>query len=442
MSDDAEQPPESPSGQSTLIKPADPLQVLEVTPSELRIQCLLNVEVSYSFVLKNITKQIVAFKVKTTAPRRYMVRPAQGSIPPAESATITVVLVKITSYPDQTNPRNLRDKFLVQSLVLPCELSTEEQNHLWTDKEKKHDPRGHRAYYEHKLKCRLVIPLPESDGEIGGGGVPTAHSAIGFRGGSVPTATSTMEQSMEPASNPTSMPTPLKTVITAFESVSPTALPLSSPSSSVEVRSPPMLTSADVAEPTSSIVSESTSQKTHATDVVAPSVETNISSGVTKSESPTVASAPETVPSSSQKKAPSTLGQEFATMVNRPKEYDKMLAYSVKLTAEREALELKIARLTQVNTSLMEENDDLRKSLALSGTPTPSTTLRKDTSPKSVIDALHENGIQFSSVNPFTDLPVAGMPSDAASQLALGSGIQVWQILAIAALCYLLGRIL
>lgn len=72
------------------IKPFDSLQVLDVFPSELRIQCensshcvfagfylilgQLNTEVSYTLSLKNIVDRVVAFKVKTTAPKRYMVR--------------------------------------------------------------------------------------------------------------------------------------------------------------------------------------------------------------------------------------------------------------------------------------------------------------------------------------------------------------------------------
>lgn len=97
----------------------------------------LNTEVSYAITLQNTSTRLVAFKVKTTAPKRYMVRyvfrwfgvragnryrlnvsfsPNQGYIRPGETSPVSIILVRQTQYPDASNPRNVRDKFLVQSM--------------------------------------------------------------------------------------------------------------------------------------------------------------------------------------------------------------------------------------------------------------------------------------------------------------------------------------
>lgn len=68
----------------------------------------------------------LAFKVKTTQPRRYLVRPNQGIVEPGNDVTVTIILVDkdrqelIKSFDrlGQTALDNSRDKFLVQSCVV------------------------------------------------------------------------------------------------------------------------------------------------------------------------------------------------------------------------------------------------------------------------------------------------------------------------------------
>lgn len=64
--------------------------------------------------LFNKTDQWVAFKVKTTAPKKYAVRPTSGVVPPRGSSGVT-----ITMQPPRVIPPDYhcRDKFLVQSIV-------------------------------------------------------------------------------------------------------------------------------------------------------------------------------------------------------------------------------------------------------------------------------------------------------------------------------------
>jgi len=68
--------------------------------------------------LSNPTDMKIAYKVKTTAPRRYCVRPNSGQINPGETAEVNIML-----QPSQNNDDLQKHKFMVQSI----ELATQEQ---------------------------------------------------------------------------------------------------------------------------------------------------------------------------------------------------------------------------------------------------------------------------------------------------------------------------
>jgi hypothetical protein len=121
-----------------------------------------------------------------------------------------------------------------------------------------------------------------------------------------------------------------------------------------------------------------------------------------------------------------------------------MLAYSVKLTVEREALEGKLAKLTEQNAFLVQENEQLRKKIALdraSNPPLEGSTEPEDKQ-RSVLEALKESDVSYKS---FADSDPAfseNQMSLAASQMMVNTGIQLWQVVTVAALCFLIGRIL
>lgn len=78
------------------------------------------------------TDQHLAFKVKTTQPRRYLVRPNQGLIAPSGVEQVSILLVEkdkqlfLQSY-DRLGQAALdqsKDKFLVQSTLVPLEFSS------------------------------------------------------------------------------------------------------------------------------------------------------------------------------------------------------------------------------------------------------------------------------------------------------------------------------
>ncbi|KAK6017526.1 MSP domain protein, partial [Ostertagia ostertagi] len=67
--------------------------------------------VNANLQLKNPTEKHVCFKVKTTAPKQYCVRPNSGILPPNASKTITVMLQPMDGVPSDVG----RHKFMVQT---------------------------------------------------------------------------------------------------------------------------------------------------------------------------------------------------------------------------------------------------------------------------------------------------------------------------------------
>jgi hypothetical protein len=105
-------------------------QILQMVPAE-KIEFrppFDSVSIS-SLVLKNPSERSVAFKIKTTAPARYCVRPNAGTVAAGGDAEIKVML--------QPGPTDEKHKFMVQSIFVPDEYnsleSKEEKKNLVSD---------------------------------------------------------------------------------------------------------------------------------------------------------------------------------------------------------------------------------------------------------------------------------------------------------------------
>merc|ERR1711981_550415 len=88
-------------------------QVLTIDPpNELTFVGDFTVRVcKTTLTLTNPTDVQIAYKVKTTAPRRYCVRPNSGKIEPSQSATVNIML-----QPNQNNDDLNKHKFMVQAI--------------------------------------------------------------------------------------------------------------------------------------------------------------------------------------------------------------------------------------------------------------------------------------------------------------------------------------
>jgi len=77
------------------------------------------------------TNEAIAFKVKTTQPRRYLVRPNQGIIMPTRKENVTILIVDkdrqilLDKYKNHGKSAlvNSKDKFLVQSCIVDIEFA-------------------------------------------------------------------------------------------------------------------------------------------------------------------------------------------------------------------------------------------------------------------------------------------------------------------------------
>ncbi|KAE9613804.1 hypothetical protein Lal_00016332 [Lupinus albus] len=88
-------------------------ELLSVEPLELKFPFELKKQISCSLQLLNKTDSYVAFKVKTTNPKKYCVRPNTGIVMPRSTCDIMVTMQAQKEAPPDMQ---CKDKFLLQSV--------------------------------------------------------------------------------------------------------------------------------------------------------------------------------------------------------------------------------------------------------------------------------------------------------------------------------------
>uniref|UniRef100_A0A3P9K5K0 Vesicle-associated membrane protein-associated protein A n=2 Tax=Oryzias TaxID=8089 RepID=A0A3P9K5K0_ORYLA len=114
-------------------------------PSDLKFKGPFTDVVTTNLKLKNPSDRRVCFKVKTTAPRRYCVRPNSGVIDPGATVVISVMLQPFEYDPNEKS----KHKFMVQTIFAPPHVS--DMDSLW--KESKPDD-----LMDSKLRCVFELP--------------------------------------------------------------------------------------------------------------------------------------------------------------------------------------------------------------------------------------------------------------------------------------------
>jgi len=139
-------------------------QILQLNPStELRFKGPFAEVVPSKLELTNPSDQSVSFKVKTTAPRRYCVRPNSGVIKPSETVSVMLMLQPFDFDPKEKN----KHKFMVQALYTPdSDMSIDE-----LFKQAKPD-----QLMETKLRCMFEMPEDASAPAAPGEGAPPAYT--------------------------------------------------------------------------------------------------------------------------------------------------------------------------------------------------------------------------------------------------------------------------
>lgn len=116
--------------------------------SQLTFKRPLTRLVSEDLIVRNThTDQVVAFKVKTTAPKQYCVRPNSGKINPGETVQIQVLLQPMKE--DPPKDFKCKDKFLVQSVAVSSEYADLPITEFWSLAERE----TRDKISEHKVRC-------------------------------------------------------------------------------------------------------------------------------------------------------------------------------------------------------------------------------------------------------------------------------------------------
>ncbi|XP_061587006.1 VAMP (vesicle-associated membrane protein)-associated protein A, like [Cololabis saira] len=115
-------------------------------PSDLKFKGPFTDVVTTSLKLKNPSDRRVCFKVKTTAPRRYCVRPNSGVIEAGATVSISVMLQPFDYDPNEKS----KHKFMVQTIFAPPNVS--DMDALWKDA--KPDD-----LMDSKLRCVFELPF-------------------------------------------------------------------------------------------------------------------------------------------------------------------------------------------------------------------------------------------------------------------------------------------
>ncbi|CAL1535670.1 unnamed protein product [Lymnaea stagnalis] len=123
-------------------------QALILDPAgELRFRGPFVDVVTANLLLTNPTDKRICFKVKTTAPKRYCVRPNSGILDPKKEIVVAVMLQPFDYDPNEKN----KHKFMVQSMFAPDHIG-DNQEILWKDARPE-------SLMDTKLKC--VFEMPE-----------------------------------------------------------------------------------------------------------------------------------------------------------------------------------------------------------------------------------------------------------------------------------------
>ncbi|KAI9900847.1 hypothetical protein N3K66_005109 [Trichothecium roseum] len=172
---------------------------VDIEPLELSFQRPFTVEVSRTLTIKNPSTTPVAFKVKTTAPKQYCVRPNAGRIEPGQDFDVTVLLQAMKQEPAPGT--KCRDKFLVQSAAITPDQEFSNIASVLDTKDKSH-------IQERKIR---VLWLDAGDGSAAAD-APAAAVTPSKRTSAVNGATDTPDASRTFASpsssNPASAPPP------------------------------------------------------------------------------------------------------------------------------------------------------------------------------------------------------------------------------------------
>ncbi|KAB2018006.1 hypothetical protein ES319_D08G200900v1 [Gossypium barbadense] len=130
--------------------------LISVQPNALKFVFELEKPSFCDLKVVNNTEHYVAFKVKTTSPKKYFVRPNTGVVQPWDSSVIRVTLQAPREYPPDMQ---CKDKFLLQSTIVPPNTDVDDLPADTFNKE------STKEIQECKLKVFYVTPSSRGNSE-------------------------------------------------------------------------------------------------------------------------------------------------------------------------------------------------------------------------------------------------------------------------------------
>ncbi|KAJ4957088.1 hypothetical protein NE237_013871 [Protea cynaroides] len=124
-------------------------ELLDIQPRDLKFTCEPKRRSSCLVQLVNNSSQYVAFKVKTTSPKKYCVQPNVGIVRPNSTCNFTVTMQAQREVPPDMQ---CKDKFLIQSTAVPFGTTEKDITPSMFTKD------GFKYIEENKLKVVLVSP--------------------------------------------------------------------------------------------------------------------------------------------------------------------------------------------------------------------------------------------------------------------------------------------
>ncbi|PNH12276.1 Vesicle-associated protein 1-1 [Tetrabaena socialis] len=131
---------------------------IEVLPSDLRFRFQLNKQLLATITITNPNAQRVAFKIKTTAPKKYVVRPSSGVVEARSNVSIQVIMQAQKEYAPEF--ANCKDKFMVQTTLLG---ETEQIEKDTFSKEDRKDMKEYRLRVTIEGPAAPPSPVPEAN---------------------------------------------------------------------------------------------------------------------------------------------------------------------------------------------------------------------------------------------------------------------------------------
>ncbi|XP_026498215.2 motile sperm domain-containing protein 2-like [Vanessa tameamea] len=131
-------------------------EMLRLNPNNLIIFKTENEEVTGQFSITNMDESPVSFKIRTTSPEKFRVRPSSGIL--SQGSTQTIVIVVQPGF----QLRNvMKDMFLVMSVQIPkTDLTPKEISEIWQNST------GSKID-EYRLKCQFPVKDLPKNGSMG-----------------------------------------------------------------------------------------------------------------------------------------------------------------------------------------------------------------------------------------------------------------------------------